>query len=85
MTGSKAIRIGVVVQIDAAQCVGCAICADVCTTGALQMGWDDLVPVWGAEACSACADCFRECPTGAVKLTREKGQTCEVAKQALHE
>lgn len=78
MTGSTAIRKGVVVQINANQCVGCAICADVCTTGALQMGPDDLVPVWGATTCSACADCFRECPTGAVRLTREQIQTTEV-------
>ena len=35
MKTTKAIRLGVVIQIDAGQCIGCAICADVCATGAL--------------------------------------------------
>ena len=72
METSKAIRLSVVIQIDAGQCIGCAICADVCTTGALLMGAEDLLPNWSADNCSACADCFRECPTGAVRVARQR-------------
>jgi NAD-dependent dihydropyrimidine dehydrogenase PreA subunit len=72
MVSSKAIRLGVVIQIDADQCIGCAICADVCPTGALLMGREDLLPSWRAENCSACADCFRECPTAAVRVARKR-------------
>ena len=72
MTTSKALRLGVAIRIDAAQCVGCAICADVCPSDALRMGPEDLLPAWGAERCSVCGDCVRECPTGAVRLARRR-------------
>jgi formate hydrogenlyase subunit 6/NADH:ubiquinone oxidoreductase subunit I len=52
MAKSKAVRLGVEIQIDASQCIGCAICADVCPSHALVMGPEDLLPDWSAEHCS---------------------------------
>jgi Pyruvate/2-oxoacid:ferredoxin oxidoreductase delta subunit len=57
-----------VLQIDNSQCVGCAICVDVCPEAALAMGSDDLRPVWLADRCTACAECVHECPTAAITL-----------------
>jgi formate hydrogenlyase subunit 6/NADH:ubiquinone oxidoreductase subunit I len=57
-----------VLQIDNAQCVGCAICVDVCPEAALAMGPDDLRPVKLADRCTACGECIRECPTAALTL-----------------
>ena len=54
--------------IDDAQCVGCAICVDVCPDDALVMGVDDLRPVLRTELCTVCGDCVRECPTAAITL-----------------
>jgi len=61
----------IVLQIDDAQCVGCAICADVCPEAALAMGPDDLRPVCLADRCTACGECVHECPTAAITLGSE--------------
>ena len=58
----------IVLEIDAGQCVGCAICVDVCPDAALAMGPDDLRPVWRAEHCTPCDKCVHECPTAAISL-----------------
>ena len=60
-----------VLQIDDAQCVGCAICVDVCPEAALAMGPNDLRPVWLADRCTACGECVHECPTAAIILGSE--------------
>jgi len=57
--------------IDDEQCVGCAICVDVCPHAALAMGPDDLRPAWLADYCTACAECVHECPTTAIILNPE--------------
>jgi len=57
-----------VLQIDNSQCVGCAICVDVCPDAALAMGPNDLGPVWLADRCTACGECVHECPTAAITL-----------------
>ena len=58
-------------QIDHAQCVGCAICVDVCPEAALAMGPGDLRPTWLADRCTACGECVQECPTAAIRLDSE--------------
>jgi Na+-translocating ferredoxin:NAD+ oxidoreductase RNF subunit RnfB len=60
-----------ILQIDDAQCVGCAVCADVCPEAALAMGPDDLRPTCLADRCTACGECIRECPTAAITLGLE--------------
>ena len=55
-------------RIDEAQCVGCAICADVCPESALAMGPNDLRPVWLEDRCTVCGECVQECPPAAIIL-----------------
>jgi 2-oxoglutarate ferredoxin oxidoreductase subunit delta len=50
------------------QCIGCAICVDVCPSGALAMGRRDLVPRPIPGRCTACRLCEQECPTEAISL-----------------
>ena len=58
-------------RIDEGQCVGCAICADICPEVALTMGPDDLRPTWLADRCTLCGECVVECPTAAITLNSE--------------
>ncbi|MCD6350946.1 MAG: 4Fe-4S binding protein [Armatimonadetes bacterium] len=55
-------------SLDESQCVGCAICADVCPEGALSLAADELLPVWRADLCTACRQCAEQCPTGAIVM-----------------
>jgi Na+-translocating ferredoxin:NAD+ oxidoreductase RNF subunit RnfB len=57
-----------VLQIDDTQCVGCAICVDVCPETALAVREDALRPTWLADRCTACGECVYECPTAAIAL-----------------
>lgn len=68
MTLSPAIR-DVGFRLDESQCVGCAICADVCREGALLMTGRDLLPRWTASRCNGCKICEKECPTAAILIT----------------
>jgi Na+-translocating ferredoxin:NAD+ oxidoreductase RNF subunit RnfB len=61
---------GITFCIQEHQCVACAICADLCPQDALQMGREDLMPVWSARKCNGCAICARQCPTGAIGVMR---------------
>jgi formate hydrogenlyase subunit 6/NADH:ubiquinone oxidoreductase subunit I len=60
-----------VLEIDGSQCIGCAICVDVCPDAALEMGPDDLRPFWLADLCTACGECVHECPTAAITVGLE--------------
>lgn len=66
----QATRKNDIVQIDASQCVACAICVDVCAVAALRLGPDDPVPVLQPERCTGCAVCEQECPTAAIVVNR---------------
>ncbi len=58
----------VVLRMEQDQCIGCAICVDVCPHGALAMDRTDLVPRQIPGRCTACSICVLQCPTGAITL-----------------
>ncbi len=62
-------------HLDESQCVGCAICVDVCPHQALAMSRGDLLPAWVAGLCTGCALCEQECPTAAIAVVRPVGLT----------
>ena len=72
-------------RIERSQCVGCAICVDVCPSRALEMQPTDLFPRLIAERCTACADCVQQCPTGAIDFPAlaDTGVTLDVEGSEL--
>ncbi len=48
------------------ECIGCGICVDACTQGAIEVV-DGVLEVVNEEACIACGDCVEECPMGAIE------------------
>ena len=52
--------------VDAALCIGCAACIDVCPMQAISM--EDGLAVVAAERCTGCAACIPECPRGALSM-----------------
>lgn len=58
------------VEIDAARCSACGLCARFCPTGALQFASSDeqFTLSFYAEACIDCGICTVACPEGAVRM-----------------
>lgn len=54
--------------VDGNQCIGCAICADVCPSSAFIFERWDLAPQWLPSQCNGCRICARECPTQAITI-----------------
>lgn len=54
------------------QCVGCGVCADVCTSAAITMDRSQAEPEPVAQRCVGCMDCVRECPTDAITVNSIK-------------
>ena len=54
--------------IDSDQCVGCAVCADLCPLVALSFPFQGTLPRWSVERCNGCGVCARQCPTGAIRI-----------------
>jgi len=65
---SQATRVASALELEAGQCLGCAICVDVCPTGALALGRADLTPRQYPGRCTRCALCVGQCPIGALRL-----------------
>ncbi|MEJ2649543.1 MAG: 4Fe-4S binding protein, partial [Sedimentisphaerales bacterium] len=64
---SKSIRkAAAFVQTD--KCTGCGICANVCTSNAINI---DKYAVINPKLCIACAVCVSECPNGAIIITQQ--------------
>ena len=63
------------VLIDEDLCLGCGMCAEVCSVCTITMM--DGFPVVG-EGCIACGLCAQQCPNNAITLVPEKRTTQEV-------
>ena len=63
------------VSIDQDLCLGCGMCADVCSASAITMR--DGFPIVG-EGCIACGLCAQQCPNEAITMAPGKKITSEV-------
>jgi len=52
--------------VDTDQCVGCALCVDVCPEGAISVNGKAEID---REKCTGCGTCVEECPQDAISLT----------------
>jgi NAD-dependent dihydropyrimidine dehydrogenase PreA subunit len=63
-------------ELDAAKCVGCTRCTQVCPHGVLMMAGKQ-VDIIDRDACMECGACQKNCPTDA--LTVDSGVGCAIA------
>lgn len=47
-------------------CVGCGLCVDICTNGAIKMG--DSLAIIDPDTCIDCEACVSECPNSAISM-----------------
>lgn len=50
------------------QCIGCGVCADVCSYEAIQLTRDMAYPEPIAGRCTGCMVCVEQCPTQAIEV-----------------
>lgn len=62
-----------IIEIDAAKCNGCGLCADICHEGAIGL-IDGKAALLRDDYCDGLGDCLPKCPTGAI---------CFVEREAL--
>lgn len=55
--------------IDRTTCTGCAVCVDVCPSGAIRLDESEGIAVIDQALCTECLACLDECPTGAIQQT----------------
>jgi len=63
-------------QYDAALCIGCAVCVEVCPHGVFTMN-ERLAALANQAACMECGACQVNCPTAAIRV--ESGVGCAAA------
>jgi NAD-dependent dihydropyrimidine dehydrogenase PreA subunit len=63
-------------ELDAAKCVGCRRCTQVCPHGVLKMN-GKRVEIVDRDGCMECGACAMNCPTDA--LTVDSGVGCAMA------
>ncbi|MDD3153265.1 MAG: DUF362 domain-containing protein [Victivallaceae bacterium] len=59
-------------ELDAAKCVGCALCVKMCPPSSLRMGPDHR-PVFHLDDCIRCYCCQEHCPQGAIRPRESRG------------
>jgi len=57
----------VLLYIDRATCAGCAVCVEVCPTGAINLDENEGVSTIDPGLCNECLACLDVCPTGAIR------------------
>lgn len=60
------------------ECTGCALCANVCSTDAINMVWSGdgfLVPQVNVNACINCGACVRTCPAQPAHLEKLRAES----------
>jgi ferredoxin len=56
---------GVRAIVDEEECMGCALCLEVCPTGAISMDGSAIID---PAKCTACLACVKQCPQGAIAV-----------------
>ncbi|NOZ85253.1 MAG: hypothetical protein GXP49_03135 [Deltaproteobacteria bacterium] len=59
-------------ELDQGQCIGCGICADLCSYDAVYMPASQAYPAPVRGACIGCMLCVSQCPTEAVVVVESK-------------
>ena len=60
-----------IVEIDAAKCNGCGLCANACHEGAIAIV-DGKARLVKDDYCDGMGDCLPECPTGAIRIVERE-------------
>ena len=60
-----------IVEIDAAKCNGCGLCANACHEGAIAMA-DGKAKLMRDDYCDGLGDCLPACPTGAISFVERE-------------
>ena len=60
-----------IVEIDAAKCNGCGLCANACHEGAIAIV-DGKAQLVKDDYCDGMGDCLPECPTGAIRIVERE-------------
>jgi Fe-S-cluster-containing hydrogenase component 2 len=56
-----------VIRIDDELCIGCGVCMDECSAGAIQLV--EQQAVIDESRCTQCGECAKACPNGAIIIT----------------
>jgi NAD-dependent dihydropyrimidine dehydrogenase PreA subunit len=67
MTGLRYLKNVVTLQLDAASCIGCGMCTNVCPHGVLAVS-EQLAQIIDRDACIECGACARNCPVDALSV-----------------
>lgn len=62
-----------------AECTGCALCANVCSSNAIRMVWNSegfLIPQVDTQTCINCGACVRACPAQLNHLKKLRSAEC---------